>query len=56
MSIISHITKILCLSSGSVELKFHDSLNSEDFNDRKEIALAAENTIAKYISLKLIIT
>ena len=53
MSIISHITKILCLSSGSVELKFHDSLNSEEFNDRKEIALAAENTIAKYISLKL---
>ena len=53
MSIISHITKILCLSSGSVELKFHDSLNSEDFNDRKEIALAAENTIAKYISFQL---
>ena len=53
MSIISHITKILCLSSGSVELRFHDSLNSEEFNDRKEIALAAENTIAKYISLKL---
>ena len=53
MSIISHITKILCLSSGSVELKFHDSLNSEEFNDRKEIALAAENTIAKYISFKL---
>ena len=53
MSIISHITKILCLSSGSVELKFHDSLNSEEFNDRKEIALAAENTIAKYISFQL---
>ncbi len=53
MGIISHITKILCLSSGSVELKFHDSLNSEEFSDRKEIALAAENTIAKYISLKL---
>ena len=53
MSIISHITKILCLSSGSVELKFHDSLNSEDFNDRKEIAIAAENTIAKYISFQL---
>lgn len=53
MSIISHITKILCLSSGSVELRFHDSLNSEEFNDRKEIALAAENTIAKYISFQL---
>ena len=53
MSIISHITKILCMSSGSVELKFHDSLNSEEFNDRKEIALAAENTIAKYISFQL---
>ena len=53
MSIISHITKILCLSAGSVELKFHDSLNSEEFNDRKEIALAAENTIAKYISFQL---
>ena len=53
MSIISHITKILCLSSGSVELKFHNSLNSEEFNDRKEIALAAENTIAKYISFQL---
>ena len=53
MSIISHITKILCLSSGFVELKFHDSLNSEEFNDRKEIALAAENTIAKYISFQL---
>ena len=53
MSIISHITKILCLSSGSVELKFHDSLDSEEFNDRKEIALAAENTIAKYISIQL---
>ena len=53
MSIIAHITKILCLSSGSVELKFHDSLNSEEFNDRKEIALAAENTIAKYISFQL---
>lgn len=53
MSIISHITKILCLSSGSVELKFHDSLNSEEFNDRKEIALAAENTISKYISFQL---
>mgnify|MGYP001177655981 FL=1 len=53
MSIISHITKILCLSSGSVELKFHDSLNSEEFNDRKEIALAAENIIAKYISFQL---
>ena len=53
MSIISHITKILCLSSGSVELKFHDSLNSEEFNDRKEIALAPENTIAKYISFQL---
>ena len=53
MSIISHITKILCLSSGSVVLKFHDSLNSEEFNDRKEIALAAENTIAKYISFQL---
>ena len=53
MSIISHITKILCLSSGSVELKFHASLNSEEFNDRKEIALAAENTIAKYISFQL---
>ena len=53
MGIIQHITKILCLSSGSVELKFHDPLNSEEFNDRKEIALTAENTIANYISFKL---
>lgn len=53
MGIISHITKILCLSYGSVELKFHDPLNSEEFNDRKEISLAAENTIANYISFKL---
>ena len=53
MGIIPHITKILCLSSGSVELKFHDPLNSEEFNSRKEIALIAENIIANYISFQL---
>ena len=53
MGIIPHITKILCLSSGSVELKFHDPLNSEEFNNRKEIALIAENIIANYISFQL---
>ena len=53
MGIIPHIAKILCLSSGSVELKFHNPLNSEEFNNRKEIALTAENTIANYISFQL---
>ena len=45
--------KNLVLILYSVELKFHDSFNSEEFNDRKEIALAAENTIAKYILFQL---
>ncbi|MFL2802210.1 MAG: lysophospholipid acyltransferase family protein [Paracoccaceae bacterium] len=53
MSIISHITKILCLSTGSVVIKFHEPLDSREFNNRKDIALAAENIIAKEISFQL---
>ena len=53
MSIISHIIKILCLSSGSVTLKFHKSLDSKNYINRKDIALAAENIISEYISTKL---
>ena len=49
MSIISHIFKILCLSAGSVVIKFNKPLNSVDFESRKEIATAAENLIAQDI-------
>ena len=50
MSIISHIVKILCLSSGSVILKFHKPLDSKDFNNRKELTIAVESIISEDIS------
>ena len=50
MSIISHIVKILCLSSGSVILKFHKPLDSEDFSNRKELTTAVESIISEDIS------
>ena len=50
MSIITHIVKILCLSSGSVILKFHTPLDSKDFSNRKELTTAVESIISEDIS------
>ena len=54
MSIISHIIKILCLSSGSVILKFHKPLDSKDFNNRKELTIAVESIISEDISNQIL--
>ena len=54
MSIISHIVKILCLSSGSVILKFHKPLDSKDFNNRKELTIAVESIISEDISNQIL--
>ena len=54
MSIISHIIKILCLSSGSVILRFHKPFDSKDFSNRKELAIAVESIISKDISNQIL--
>ena len=54
MSIISHIIKILCLSSGSVILKFHKPLDSKNFNNRKELTIAVESIISEDISNQIL--
>ena len=45
MSLFSHIVKVLCLSSGSVTLKFHHLLSSKDYQNRKDFANDAKRII-----------
>ena len=45
MSLIGHIIKVLCKSSGFITLKFHDLLKSDSFQDRKHLASKAEDII-----------
>ena len=49
MSLFVNLIKVLCLSSGSVTLKFHDLLKSTKFQDRKHLAAKVERIIGDEI-------
>ncbi len=50
MSLLSHMIKILCKSSGSITLKFHEQLRSDNFRTRKHLAGQAEKIIGDEIA------
>tara|TARA_B100000902_G_C27285877_1_gene904386 strand:+ start:747 stop:1601 length:855 start_codon:yes stop_codon:yes gene_type:complete len=53
MSLFAHIVKVLCLSSGSIQLKFHTLISSNDYPTRKHLAKAAETVIRNEIECNI---
>ena len=53
MSLFAHIVKVLCLSSGSIQLKFHTLISSNDYPTRKHLAAAAETVIRNEIECNI---
>ena len=53
MSLFAHIVKVLCLSSGSIQLKFHTLIASKDYPTRKHLAAAAETVIRNEINCNI---
>ena len=53
MSLFTHIVKVLCLSSGSIQLKFHTPIGSKDYPTRKQLATAAEAVIRSEIECNI---